>query len=608
MYIVGTSGHIDHGKTSLIRSLTGIDCDRLPEEKERAMTIDIGFASIDIPKLGTVSIIDVPGHERFIRNMVVGAWGIDLALLIVAVDDGWMPQTEDHFRVLQMLGIEYLIVVLNKIDTADEEMIAFVEEEVIEKTTGTRFEGSPVIKASAKTGDGMEELKQEIVSTLKKVPKAADAKKPYMFVDRIFASKGYGTVITGTLKNGFLAENDEVKILPLKTTSRIKRIESHFSENKEANPSQRTALNITGVNKDDLHRGFIILKGDFFLETTTSVVKIQLLPDKKIKNNSIIEILIGTASIRGKVILLESGTADEQKNNFTARIKLNEPWFLYPGQPFVLANPGGYRIIGGGTVLLADYSRVTDKKALKEALKVFTKYNRTEILLFQITCFRYILKSQLLSIFPDADRVLEKDINELIENNLVTELSDILISTEYYKKAADKLTASVNSGVGLNLKEISDLSEVDPEPAKIILQRLMQENPIIEKDGRYFASDSITEETLSPEKKSLLEKILKNGIEGIEMDKINNEKIKKEAKDLIKLGFLVSLDGNIVYHKQTYEELKDKVMQLLESAPKISIPEAKDATALSRKYIIPLLTRIESDGLIKRIGDFRMKA
>ncbi|NLV66915.1 MAG: selenocysteine-specific translation elongation factor, partial [Spirochaetes bacterium] len=210
MYIVGTSGHIDHGKTSLIRALTGTDCDRLPEEKQREMTIDIGFASIDYPKFGTVSIVDVPGHERFIRNMVAGAWGVDIALLVIALDDGWMLQTEDHFRVLQLLGIERIIVVINKSDLGDEEMISIVTDDVNEKLAGTRYEGSDIIPVSAKTGMGISELKELVLENLKKLAKAADTEKPYMYVDRVFSPRGVGTVVTGTLKNGIFRDNENV--------------------------------------------------------------------------------------------------------------------------------------------------------------------------------------------------------------------------------------------------------------------------------------------------------------------------------------------------------------------------------------------------------------
>lgn len=605
MYIVGTSEHIDHGKTSLILALTGTDCDRLPEEKERAMTIDIGFASMEFPKLGTVSVIDVPGHERFIRNMVVGAWGIDLALLVVAVDDGWMPQTEDHFRVLQLLGIDNLIVVLNKIDAADEDMISFVEEEVLEKLFSTEFESSPVMRVSAKTGAGIEELRQGIAAALKKLPKASDAKKPYMFVDRVFASKGYGTVITGTLKNGVFADDDEVKILPLNGTARIKRIESHFSEQSEGSPSQRTALNLSGVNTDEIKRGHIILRGNFFSETSDIIARIRIIREKKIKNNAGIEILIGAASVKGKIILLAD--IPEDAHNFAVRIKLDDPWYVYPGQPFVLANPGGYRILGGGTVLLSDFAKASNQKIFKQKINIFEKFDLREIIMFHVSCFGHIERTAMLAKFPYPDKYIDKTIADLIDTGALKDISGWLVTPPNFNTSRNDLLNAVKSGVGLNLKEISDLAGLDMEIAKIILNGIAAEEPVIEKEGRYFTADSITEDALTEDKKKILQTILENGIEGVEIDKLSNDKMKKDVKDLIKLGFAVSLDGKIIYHKKTYDELKNKVMNLFESAPKISVPQAKDATDLSRKYIIPLLNRIETDGLIKRIGDFRMK-
>lgn len=254
MYIVGTSGHIDHGKTSLIRALTGIDCDRLPEEKEREMTIDIGFASIDYPRFGTVSIIDVPGHERFIRNMVAGAWGVDIALLVIALDDGWMLQTEDHFRVLQLLGIERIIVVINKIDLGDEEMIEMAKNEIRERLEHTKYCEADIVPVSSKSGVGIEILKEAIITNLRKLSKAPDSDKPYLFIDRVFSPRGVGAVITGTLKNGVFKDNDSVTVLPLKREVKIKKIESHYRELQEGIPSQRTALNLSNITQDDRSR------------------------------------------------------------------------------------------------------------------------------------------------------------------------------------------------------------------------------------------------------------------------------------------------------------------------------------------------------------------
>ena len=607
MYIVGTSGHIDHGKTAVIKALTGIDCDRLPEEKEREMTIDIGFAQIEFPKLGTVSVIDVPGHERFIRNMVAGAWGIDLALLVVAVDDGWMPQTEDHFRVLELLGIERLIAVLNKTDIADEDMTAFVEEEVKERLAYTGYKDSEIVKVSAKTGKGIDELKTSIRRNLEKLSKAPDAEKPYLFIDRAFASKGYGTVITGTLKNGVFQDDDAVTLLPNKKETRIKRIESHNKELDEGAPSQRTALNLSGISLDEIKRGHIIVKNNFFTESSEIIAGIRLLDEKKkLKNNIGIEILAGTADLKGKLILPES--AIEKERFLKVRIKFDTPWHFYPGEPFIITNPGGFRIIGGGIVVLPDYNIVADKKALKKNLELLQDLSAAGIIEFIIKTNLALFKDDLTAKLPGSQKAISKIVSGLIDSSSIIQIEGCLIDKKYFDISIKKIAAAIAGNVGLNLKEISDSADIHVDIAKIVMPDVLKSNMIIEKDGRYFAGDSITADNLSADKKKTLSFIHSKGLDGVEIDKEKDEQLKKNIKELVKLGFVISLDGNIVYHGDIYSDLKKKVMVLLETRDKISILEAKDATSLSRKYIIPLLNRIEGDGLIKRIGDFRMKA
>ncbi len=606
MYIVGTSGHIDHGKTSLIMGLTGTDCDRLPEEKERAMTIDIGFASMDYPRFGTVSIIDVPGHERFIRNMVAGAWGVDVALLVVAVDDGWMPQTEDHFRVLDILGIERLIAVLNKTDLADEEMIAFVEEEVREKIDATRFAGADLVKVSSKDLTGIDELKETIVENLRQLSRASNARKPYLFIDRVFGSKGHGTVITGTLKNGQFQEDELVTILPLNEEARIKRIESHYHNLQEGTPSQRTALNLAGISVDKLQRGYLICRDNFFTSSSDIIVKVELLDEKKhIRNNQGIEILIGTTAIKGKLILLD----EPEGGRFHARIRLEKEWFSYPGEPFVLTTPGGYRIIGGGLVLLPAYDPKVQKQAVRRCLGLLNLYSKDEILLFIISVHRCIEGEWLFSMFPETEKTMERILDETLEKGSLRREGAWIMLEAFYNEALEGLRASVEKQVGLNLKEAADLARIPLEIARLLMPRVMEQYPVIEKEGRYFAGGAITEEALSSFKKKLLQQLLDEGSKGIELDKVQNDKDKKDLKDLIKIGFIISLDGNLLYHKSVYEDLRDRIMGLFDDKDRLMIPEAKEAAGgLSRKYIIPLLNRLESDGLIKRLGDFRIKA
>lgn len=604
MYVIGTSGHIDHGKTSLIMQLSGTDCDRLPEEKERQMTIDIGFASIEYPKFGTVSIIDVPGHERFIRNMVVGAWGIDLALLVVAVDDGWMPQTEDHFSVLQLLGVQRVIGVLNKIDLADEEMIEFVEHEVGEKLSGSGFENSDILKVSSKTGEGISELKSAILENLKKLSRVIDNKKPYLFIDRIFAPRGQGTVITGTQKNGVFFENELVNILPLKRESKIKKIESHFNEFSEGNPSQRTALNLSAVSVDELKRGFIVCKDDFFTESDEILVKIKFSREKRIKNNLGIEVLIGTASLNGKIIFIDG--SDKGLDDFFYRIKFDEAWHFYNGESFVLTSPGGYRILGGGTVILSDYSS-RYKNEIKKNIGLLNKLTKDEILLFNVSVKKWLTIESIINSYPDNEKSVEKTIKGMLDFGNIVKINGTVVEKEYFELSLKIIKDVIDGGIGLNLKEVSDISGVDYELCRQVIGDVLRQDSIIEKDGRFFSGSAITEDSLPAKKKKVLELVLNKGKDGFEIDKKKNDDVTAEVKGLVKLGFLVSLDGHIVYHKDIYAELKKSILKLFDNKEKISVPEAKEAAALSRKFIIPLLNRIESDGDIKRLGDFRIK-
>ncbi|MCL1833153.1 MAG: selenocysteine-specific translation elongation factor [Leptospirales bacterium] len=606
MYIVGTSGHIDHGKTSLIRILTDIDCDRLPEEKAREMTIDIGFANMEFPRFGTVSIIDVPGHERFIRNMVAGAWGIDLALLVIALDDGWMLQTEDHFRVLQLLGIERIIVVINKIDLGDEEMIEMVKDEVRDRLELTKYNEADIVPVSSKTGEGIDNLKETMAANLRKLSKAPDSDKPYLFIDRVFSPRGIGTIVTGTLKNGVFTDNDSVIVLPAKNSVKIKKIESHYKELHEGVPSQRTALNISNVTQDELKRGDIICRNNFFTETDDAIAKITIMHEnKKLKNNTYVEILAGTDSNRAKLIMLndEENLTDE----ILVRLKFDAKTNIYPGESFILTTPGGYRIIGGGTVIIPHYMPAKHKRNIKTINRTINPKNINEIVLSNIAIRGSIKREDIYSSLPVSKRGCERIITELENEKKILTISGIVISHEYYTDAIASIKRVLKAGSGLNIKEISDRSKTDFEICHLLMDIIHKEETLIEKDGRYFTQESITEETLPESKKEIMAMAKKNGGDGIELDKVKDSMEKKEIGDLIKLGFLVSLDGNIVYHKDIYDDMKKNILDLFNTKDKITISEAKDSVNLSRKYIIPLLNRIENEGLLKRLGDFRIK-
>ncbi len=607
MYIVGTSGHIDHGKTSLIRALTGTDCDRLPEEKAREMTIDLGFARIEDPSFGSVRIIDVPGHERFIRNMVAGAWGIDLALLVVAVDDGWMPQTEDHFRVLQIMGTERIIVVMNKIDLADEEMAEMVREETIERLESTRYHDCDIVEVSSKSGRGIDDLRDIIVANLRKLSKASDSEKPYIYIDRVFSPRGVGTVVTGTLKNGVFHENETVTVLPSDKQVKIKKIESHYQEIHEGVPSQRTALNISGISSDELDRGHLICRDNFFTRTGDIIARLNILEkNRKIKNNSYIEVLSGTSSAKGKMILLEE--SDGESDSLIVRIRFDNPVNVYPGQSFVIANPGGYRVIGGGTVLIPDFIPSKHRKRVKQELPELKGLSSGEIIYFNVAVKGWMERAQIHRMLPGTKKSVDRMIEEIVKTGLAVQEEEFVLSVRFFDEGMAGVRKAIESGVGLNLREISDMAALNSDIAKIMIKKVVEEDSVIEKDGRYFSGDTVTEENLPQSKRSLLKLLLELGGEGMEIEKLKDDIQKKDVKELIKLDFLISLDGNIIYHRDVYEQMKGIIISLFDEKDKITVPEAKDSVGLSRKYILPLLNRIERDGILKRIGDFRVKA
>lgn len=607
MYVIGTAGHIDHGKTSLIMALTGIDCDRLPEERSRQMTIDIGFAHLDLPGFGTVGFIDVPGHERFIRNMVAGAWGIDLGILLVAADDGWMPQTEDHFRVLQILGVGRIVIALNKIDVAGADAIALVEADVRQRLEGTPYRDADIVRVSAKTGDGIGALKAALADNLKRLAAASSADKPYLYIDRIFGSKGHGTVATGTLRNGMLRENDQVRIEPGGIVTRIKRIESHHSTLSEGSPSQRTALNLSGVPVDALKRGHILFRSNFFTRSREVLVRVRLLEGgRELRNNSGIEVLIGTAAVRGKIIFLAGGTASS--GEFPARIKFEGPWFCYPGQPFVLTSPGGFRILGGGMVLLPGYDVKRQRARAEAGLARFSSYSFEERLVFIISVRRWIRREDIHAMLPESRAFIDESLEALISRGSVRQAGEFIMDAASRDEAAAAILDAVKKHVGINMKELSDAVGTEPEICRLIIASLTAEKKVIEKEGRLFDGSRDASETLSPAKAGLLEKARVNGGAGIEMERLAGESEKKDARELIRLGMLVSLDGNILFHSDVYNKMKDTIISLFDTRKKLTVPEAKEAVGLSRKYIIPLLNRIERDGAIKRLGDFRIKS
>ena len=371
--IIGTAGHVDHGKTWLIKALTGEDTDRLQEEKKRGITIDLGFASMDDGEGGTIGIIDVPGHEKFIRNMLAGIGGIDLVLLIIALDEGVMPQTREHFAILKMLGIRRGILVFTKADLADEEMAEIVEEETAEMTAGSFLEHAPRIRVSAVTGQNIETLRQMILTEVRQAQARPTAPELFRLpVDRVFTVKGFGTVVTGTLTEGSCRVGDELMLYPQEKPVRVRGIQNHGRPEEEASAGQRTALNLSGVDREEIARGEVLAAPGALLPSRMADVRVRLFEDTpyRLKNNSRVHISYGSSRAVCKAVLLDADSIGQGGEAY-AQLRFEEPVSLRRGDRFILLFYSPMETFGGGVVIDAAASRHRRKtRRVQESLRL----------------------------------------------------------------------------------------------------------------------------------------------------------------------------------------------------------------------------------------------
>ncbi len=350
VYVIGTAGHVDHGKSTLVQALTGIDPDRLREEKERGLTIDLGFAWLTLPTGEEVSIVDVPGHERFIKNMLAGVGGIDLALLVIAADEGVMPQTREHLAIIDLLGITHGVVALTKSDLVDSDLLELARADVEDVLAGTSLEDSPIIACSGVSRLGLDDLLDAVSQQLAKTPRRRDIGRPRLPIDRVFTMTGFGTVVTGTLIDGSLTVGQEVEVLPGPLRSRIRGLQSHGTKVEIAPPGRRTAVNLAGLAVNDLRRGLVVTAPGWLRPTDSVDVRLRAVSylSRPIRHNLETTFHSGAAEIEGRLLLLD---ADELRpgESAWAQVRLSEPMAIVKGDRFIIRDPND--TLGGGRII-----------------------------------------------------------------------------------------------------------------------------------------------------------------------------------------------------------------------------------------------------------------
>jgi len=596
LHIIGTAGHVDHGKTALIEALTGINADRLPEEKKRGLTIDLGFAHFEGPYGEPVGVIDVPGHERFIRNMVAGAWSLSCAVLVVAGDEAWMQQTEDHARVLEAMGIPEIVCVITKIDCIDGDILNYAAELVQENLARIFHREIPIIPVSSVTGEGIDKLRGFLLDLLGTLPEPKSDGAAFIHIDRVFTIKGSGTVITGSLAGGYLSEGDELTILPQGLKTRIRGIQSYYSSVETASPVSRVACNLHGVKKEELSRGCIAaIDPDDFWSEKEFIIQWEPLDNdqKKIKNHSEIEVASGTGHHIGTIHFL--------RTNGFARIVLTENAPVSRFAPCLFIRQGGHHIIGKGRFIWAGS---TDRYFRTRLASILRQYP-VPASIREESVLRFLLNDWIT--FP-SDTVRQAVETFIAAEQLTTRsIGTSVILEERLQKEMDELKLLARKPGGLSKAEYLHSAELPAEIKEWVINRALERKDIVLKNQILISPEQLEGEApLSPLAKKLLDRLNSQEGSGVQLKEITEPGAKKELRNLARIGKVVALEGDIYFSTESFNTLADRILSGLAPGASFSIPEAKEKTGLSRRYMIPLLNKMEEKGLVKRSGDSRV--
>ncbi|MDN5347990.1 MAG: selenocysteine-specific elongation factor [Clostridia bacterium] len=626
--IVGTAGHIDHGKTALVKALTGVDTDRLKEEKERGISIELGFAPLILPGGRRLGLVDVPGHERFIKHMLAGVGGIDLALLVIAADEGVMPQTREHLYILDLLQVKQGIIVLTKIDLVDEEWLELVEEEARQLVQGTVLDGAPIVKVSALTGEGIPELLRAIAAIAAITPSRQPSGKVRLPIDRVFSISGFGTVVTGTLWSGTIRPGEEIEILPQGLRNKVRGLQVHGETVKEAKAGQRVAVNLVGVEVQDIKRGNVLVEPGFFTPTQRLDASLRLLKDvPSLANRTPVHFYLGTSEVLGRVILLDK---DELKGGDSGlvQILLEGPVVAARGDRFVIRSFSPLVTIGGGLVLAAHPPRHRRFQAeVITALQTRLTGNAREIVAGVIKESKGVLTEN--EVARKAELLLEEVRDHLQDLAAAGEI--ILFKEEglYYALAAGcyrgwvaKVTSSLEDyhrkfplRRGLPKEELRTrfFPRLDIKPFQGFLKQGASEGYWRLEGNDVFLPEF--EVKLSPELARAYQNLIDTFRRGWWQPPTWAEAIarlninERDAEELLhyasRQGTLVRLSEDLYLHSEALEAAKEQIRRLAANGP-VTLGEVRDALGSSRKYVLPLLEYLDQIKFTKRIGDKRV--
>jgi len=617
MHVIGTAGHVDHGKSTLVHALTGIDPDRLREEKERGMTIDLGFAWLALPSGEEVSIVDVPGHERFVKNMLAGVGGIDLALLLVAADEGVMPQTREHLAILDLLGVQRGIVVLTKKDLVDQEWLDLVVADVEETLKGTTLDGVPLMAVSSVTGEGLQELLQALDALLRETPAKRDTGRPRLPVDRVFTIAGFGTVVTGTLIDGVLKTGQEVEVVPQALRSRIRGLQSHKHKVDTAPPGTRVAVNLAGVATEDLSRGDVVTTAGWLRPTSTMDVQLRLLSDAPniLKHNGAGTFHLLAAEVPAKVRLLDQAELEPGQTGW-AQVRLQRPIAACKGDSFILRSSSG--TIGGGRVV--DPYPKRHKRfhgPTLSALESLEQGSPDAVLL------RTLEKTELMDVTAlvrasglgaaEAGAALDG----LIARGEIIVLGDrgpepnaLLVSSGAWRRIEDTALKALSDyhrqhplRSGMSKEELRTRLRLQSRASGEAIDLLLSRQTIVEHGPTVRLPEHRV--VMNAQQQAESAAILTS----LERDPYSPPTLESDPEIvnvLVDQGKVVRVGEGIVFSARAYATMVDRIRAHLADRGKVTVAEVRDMFGTSRKYALALMEYLDQQHVTRRIGDERV--
>ncbi len=633
--IVGTAGHIDHGKTALVKALTGIDADRLPEEKQRGITIDIGFAEMQIDDL-RIGFVDVPGHERFVKNMLAGASGIDLVILVIAADEGVMPQTREHFDICRLLHVTNGVIALTKTDLVDDETRELAKLDAAELVEGSFLENAPMCPISSRTGDGIAELKAALINAADKISRESDIYESRLAVDRSFSVKGFGAVVTGTLASGEIAEGNELELMPSRREVRVRGLQTHGKPVKISRAGQRTAVNLGGIAHDEIERGMVLATPGTLAVTQVLDADVEVLDDapRSLRTRQRVRVHLGTAEVLARVSVLNLNQTIEPGSRGHAQFRLESPVAAAHADRFIIRSYSPQRTIAGGRVLdpLARRHKRSEIEKINSTLvslakafdgrcnlaEIFVQMSGERGLKIEDLRSRTALRAEVINDLVNRAAADGKVVNAdgvLIDGKVFERLQNSALRTVEKHYAADKLSRGLPKEV---LRE-QVFKRAEPEVFRAVTASLERAGKIrVEQDVIKVASHETRLSPAEQEVRDRLKSIYKNaGLEAPKLDDallqaisgggIDQTAARKIFQRLVNGAELVAVTNEYYFSAESLELLKTSLRDFAISSgdPTIDVPKFKEIAGVSRKYAIPLLEFFDRTHVTRRFGDKR---